>query len=346
MRHRMPASTTRARFIAHARCLSRATARARAAAPVPRADYSPLCEPWSQVSSSSGHACAISAGALFCWGKNDWSELGTGDNVDRMLPTRVGADADWDYVNAGDDHTCGIRSGALYCWGASALGALGRDGSGLLPGRVGGDDDWQAVATGLSNTCGIRAGGQLYCWGWNGHGQVGVGSSQTSYASPQRVASLDGVSTVSMWNATVCAIADNGLYCWGAPRGSGADQNLPVPISGFHWTTVDVQGQACALRAGGALYCWGATSATPRALVDRSDWTSISAGSAYYCGTTSGGQGYCAGGNINGAVGDGTVSNRSLPPWRFSIHQPGGKRSRPAPRRPSASTPAACTHGV
>ena len=171
------------------------------------------------------------------------------------------------------------------------------------------------MATGLSSTCGIRAGGQLYCWGWNGHGQVGVGGAETFYASPQRVASFDGASTVSMWNAIVCAIANGGLYCWGTPIGSGADQNLPVQISGFSdWATVDLQGQACALRAGGALYCWGgANGATPRALLDRSDWTSISAGSAYYCGTTSGGQGYCAGGNIDGVLGDGTASNSPTP---------------------------------
>jgi alpha-tubulin suppressor-like RCC1 family protein len=280
----------------------------------PRADYSPLCAPWSQISSSSGHACAISGGALFCWGQNDQAQLGTGDNADRMFPTRVGADADWDYVNAGDDHTCGIRAGALYCWGAPGLGALGHDGSGLLPGRVGNDNDWQTVAAGLGDTCGIRAGGQLYCWGWNGHGQAGVGGAETIYANPQRVVSLDGASTVSMWNATVCAIANNGLYCWGALPGSGADQNLPVQISGFtDWTTVDVRGQLCALRAGGALYCWGVHGATPQALLDRSDWTSISAGSAYYCGTTSGGQGYCSGGNSDGVLGDGTVSNSETP---------------------------------
>src|SRR5690606_18770979 len=47
-----------------------------------RPDYSPLCAPWSFVSTSNLSTCAISAGALFCWGANDEGQLGTGDRQD------------------------------------------------------------------------------------------------------------------------------------------------------------------------------------------------------------------------------------------------------------------------
>lgn len=40
----------------------------------------------------------------------------------------------------------------------------------------GGATDWEMVTTGFSHTCGLRHGGELYCWGDDGQGQIGDGS--------------------------------------------------------------------------------------------------------------------------------------------------------------------------
>jgi alpha-tubulin suppressor-like RCC1 family protein len=39
------------------------------------------------------------------------------------------------------------------------------------------DVDWTGVAAGYVHTCGLRAGGTLYCWGANGSGEIGDGTS-------------------------------------------------------------------------------------------------------------------------------------------------------------------------
>ena len=42
-----------------------------------------------------------------------------------------------------------------------------------------------AIATGRSFTCALLRNGSVACWGWNAYGQLGIGSSTTSYSSPE-----------------------------------------------------------------------------------------------------------------------------------------------------------------
>lgn len=44
----------------------------------------------------------------------------------------------------------------------------------MAPTRVGNDADWNLVDAGPEHTCGIRS-GEVYCWGYNGVGEVGDG---------------------------------------------------------------------------------------------------------------------------------------------------------------------------
>lgn len=47
-------------------------------------------EGWKSVSGGSGHTCAIGDnGSLWCWGNNNWGQLGLGDTESRLTPERV-----------------------------------------------------------------------------------------------------------------------------------------------------------------------------------------------------------------------------------------------------------------
>lgn len=281
-----------------------------------RGDYSPLCAPWTHVSSSNLSTCALSAGALFCWGDNAEAELATGDRLPRSVPTRSGSRQDWDLVEMGYNHACGIAGGELYCWGSP--GALGHTGNGLAPERVGTDADWVSVSAGIGSTCGIRSGGSLYCWGWNEHGQVGQGTQQSSYSTPQPVTLFGPATSVSMSGTTVCAIASGRLYCWGSAAYDEPDRFLPVRVTDFEdWTALDLSsGGGCAIRAGGALYCWGShgdRSDTPKQILGRDDWTHVSTDFGHYCGLTQSGQAYCGGSSNDGALGNGSPGASDVP---------------------------------
>ena len=78
----------------------------------------------------SGHACAYvtaGAGALKCWGWNDYGQLGDGTTTDRRTPTTINVGGTVGRLALGRYHTCAYvtAGGALKCWGLNAYGQLG-----------------------------------------------------------------------------------------------------------------------------------------------------------------------------------------------------------------------------
>src|SRR6478609_365846 len=84
----------------------------------------PIGHVWQVVSTGFSHTCGIRTDAtLWCWGDNEYGQLGLGDQKDRWVPRRVGTG--WVDVTAGG-HSCGIRTDAtLWCWGYNGSGQLG-----------------------------------------------------------------------------------------------------------------------------------------------------------------------------------------------------------------------------
>src|SRR3954468_7088132 len=67
---------------------------------------------WLSISVGGTHTCGIRTDhALYCWGVNDYGQLGDGTTDPHQLPTRVGTSNSWSSVTAGALHTCGLRSG-------------------------------------------------------------------------------------------------------------------------------------------------------------------------------------------------------------------------------------------
>lgn len=141
----------------------------------------------------------------YCWGWNStYGTLGTGPVTDPYLlnPTLLGLDAAWRSFSEGiAEHVCGITiAGGAYCWGNNISGELG-DGSTTdrdIPVAVGSTMTWQHIATvlgeygmpGKNSSCGLTTAGDVYCWGANYTGQLGVGLSPAALdrsSSPVKV---------------------------------------------------------------------------------------------------------------------------------------------------------------
>ena len=201
----------------------------------------------SEVDAFDQRTCAIvgvGSGELYCWGANHSQQTGSGSTEPIVRsPERVGCDSpdtcfdDWTAVSVGAYHTCGIRSGGqLYCWGgymSGQLGVPGLDGNAPRPIRVEGED-WRVVDAGLRHTCGVRgAFGDLYCWGNNAHGELGVGDTVRRDA-PTLLPRPGGVpwAAVHLGAEHTCAVRnDQTLFCWGNPleRALGDSAELPLP---------------------------------------------------------------------------------------------------------------------
>lgn len=238
---------------------------------------------------TQGHTCGIrSNGRLYCWGENSDGQLGRGNTTDANAPVEVsGAATDWAQVSGGSWHTCALKTtGRLYCWGYGGNGALGRGNYTTIntPGEVSGAaTDWAQISTGAQHSCAVKTTGRLYCWGWNGNGELGTGNTTQSNTPQQVSGATTDWSVVAAGFRMTCAIKTSGrLYCWGfgggGERGDGTltnSQTTPVEVSGAYtdWiavsaggasddyptssTATDTWGSVCGIRSNGRLYCWG-----------------------------------------------------------------------------------------
>lgn len=231
---------------------------------------------WASLSAGSSHTCGVTTDAtLWCWGANWSGQLGIGSiGGTSATPVRVGAPGEWAGVAAGSLHTCGVKQdGSLWCWGTNQSSQLGQGSSGSVvssPVRVGSGDDWVSVAAGTSNTCGIRLDGSAWCWGTNGSGQVGSGSTAYVAHTPEPVASEASWSKLTVGGSHVCGVTDDGsLWCWGRDyytgtgtgSGSGWETVSSVPVrigADRSWSDVDASSRGtCAVDRAGASACWG-----------------------------------------------------------------------------------------
>jgi alpha-tubulin suppressor-like RCC1 family protein len=143
------------------------------------------------VAAGNIHTCAVrNDGTGWCWGNNDWGQLGDGTLTGHVAPTQVTTTA-LASVTAAATFTCARKTtGTLVCWGDGGYGQLG-DGTGtsrpagatvsLLGNTVSG------VAVRGGETCAVRADGTLWCWGDNRYGQLGDGSSLVGRPLPMRL---------------------------------------------------------------------------------------------------------------------------------------------------------------
>src|SRR5207249_3087836 len=118
----------------------------------------------------------------YCWGSNRNGQLGDGTQTDSPTPVAVAGGHRFRQVRVGVVHTCGITPlDVAFCWGENSAGELG-DGTTtqrLRPVRVLGGLHWHQLSAngGAGHTCGVTTADRGYCWGLNGNGELGDGTT-------------------------------------------------------------------------------------------------------------------------------------------------------------------------
>jgi len=82
----------------------------------------------TQISAGGHQTCALkSDGSVWCWGSNQYGQIGDGTTTDRLVPTPVfGLPFPAAGVFCGGAHVCALLDrGALWCWGNNDSGRLG-----------------------------------------------------------------------------------------------------------------------------------------------------------------------------------------------------------------------------
>ena len=123
-----------------------------------------------------------------------------------------------------------------------------------------------AVSAGTNFACAVIYGGSIDCWGENGSGQLGDGTTESS-STPVRVSGITDAIAVTAGADHACALILSGsIKCWGHNRegdlgdGSVEDSSTPKPVSGITTAVSVAAGSVvtCALLSDGGVECWGA----------------------------------------------------------------------------------------
>jgi alpha-tubulin suppressor-like RCC1 family protein len=301
------------------------------------------------VTAGADHACALTDGGdAYCWGSNEFGQLGSGSSnvAAQPVPVRVRTDVKFTIVAAGFNHTCGLeRDGSAWCWGANETAQLGDGTTKNAPAptplstRVKTDVKFKTIAPGGGHTCAVSVGGVGYCWGGNWHGQLGVGNRDGDAAAPCCYRVPTPIRTDVKFQSAVaggissCAVAIDGkAFCWGSPQegrlGTGPadaanksqDKTTPTAVSGdIAFTAVVARAwHACGLSIARVAFCWGgnimeAGPSVPTRLTTDQRFTKITVGHYHDCGITTDGVAYCWGTNTDGELGNGTTKDTTEP---------------------------------
>jgi len=212
------------------------------------------------------------------------------------------------------------RDGGVRCWGDGYYGQLGTGVQNhawtdwpLQVCESGQDDSCPplrnvvSVVGGSGHLCALLDDGTVRCWGFNGFGPVGDGTTNNrelptpvcASGSGTNCPKLRNVVALSLGSAFSCALIDNGtVYCWGSnDLGQLGDSSTTG-----HYTP------ALVCNGGSGASCGGAPL---------SDVVAIAAQAVSTCALTSNGQVLCWGSDNAGQLGDGDLDrvprNSTLP---------------------------------
>jgi alpha-tubulin suppressor-like RCC1 family protein len=288
--------------------------------------------PGEQLIAAGGrHTCTLGgSGTTYCWGDNEFGQLGDGSTITSATPVAVSGDHSFTALAAGGSHTCGLTStGAAYCWGDNGSGQLGKssDQPSATPVPVTGGLTFTAIAAGRNHTCALTAAGTAYCWGSNYQGQLGDGSA-TNASTPVAVTGGLSFGVLAAGGSHTCGLTATGAaHCWGDNSdgelgdGSATDASEPVAVTGGLSFSILAAGgsHTCGLTATGVAYCWGRNgdgelgdgsstdAATPVVVSGGLPFVTVALGDYHTCALRGSGEAYCWGENWTGQLGDGST---------------------------------------
>ncbi len=205
-------------------------------------------------------------------------------------------------------------------------------------------DSVSKIVGGAFHTCLLTSGGGIKCWGYNGYGQLGDGTTTSRNTASDGVGLTSVTMLVAGADHTCALLSGGGVKCWGRnDRGQLGDgtttsRSTPVDVVGLNSDITFLTAgysHTCAVQSSGEVVCWGSNSAgqlgdstgTNRLKPTKvlqiatlegltmalTSTVSLAAGEQHTCAVTSGGEAKCWGFNGYGQLGNGTQAGQLLP---------------------------------
>jgi len=193
---------------------------------------------------------------------------------------------------------------------------------------------FNAVSAGGFHSCGLLTNAEVWCWGRNTNGELGVGNT-TQSPVPLRVENITNTIAISTGGSHTCAVSSGGaVKCWGSnAEGQLANaailsSSTPIAVSGISEISMLSTGTAhtCALNNNGNVWCWGLNDhgqvgdgsnqsivSTPTLVAGVSNVVAIASGGSHSCAQLATGGIKCWGANDWGQLGDSTTDEKWAP---------------------------------
>jgi len=225
-----------------------------------------------------------SDGTVWAWGWNAFGQLGDGTTNDAYAPVRVGLGsvpplASVTKLGGRTYWSLAIKSdGTVWAWGMNQGGQLGNGSANPLSGpqvlspvQVNDSQAGGHIHGALQVSCGYTYGvalatnGTVWTWGTGPNGELGNGTTGSSY-TPVPVAGLSNVVTISSgWKHILALKSDGTVWAWGknlnGELGDGTTANRSNAVQVLNLTNITaVSGgdyNSAALQYNGTVWKWG-----------------------------------------------------------------------------------------
>uniref|UniRef100_A0A7N2MRA5 RCC1-like domain-containing protein n=1 Tax=Quercus lobata TaxID=97700 RepID=A0A7N2MRA5_QUELO len=289
------------------------------------------------------------------WGNGDYGRLGHGGLESQWRPAICSAFRDQSLraISCGGAHTLFLtESGRVFATGLNDFGQLGiseNKSYSLGPVEVSGlQKEIALISAGYYHSCAITVDGELYMWGKNSNGQLGLGKRSAEVVPlPTRVDCLDGITIkmVALGSEHSMAVTDRGeALSWGIGDSGRLGHDHDSGILGFFKSTseytprliknlegIKVKNAAAGLLhsacidENGSVFVFGESAvdkvgfgkvnnATAQFMISELPYSEeVACGGYHTCVLTRSGELYTWGSNENGCLGIGSTDVFDLP---------------------------------
>lgn len=320
------------------------------------ADSSGGAPPFDRLGLGANHLCALEGGEVRCWGGGNFGQTAGPSGRTAPFPEPVVALTGVLDLAVGLDLSCVRTATEVICWGTDRYGLLGdteeypstptTDPMRSRPEPIELTGPTRDLDAGFYHACAVTLDGDVWCWGANDHGNLGVaptgetctatvipGTPIACSTTPVRATEVGTAAGLPVTDVTVgaqhtCALGHEGaVYCWGANAegqlGSGvlggADAIEPVRVLDG---AIDVEAgthHTCALLSDGRVACWGRDSgaqlgdggggarSSPVYASGIDDAVALAVADQHACVLLSTGEVMCWGADGRGQLGDGSM---------------------------------------
>lgn len=213
-------------------------------------------------------------GDVYGWGNPAGDVLGLYRYMPVTTPEKITNLSRISEVAAGNQHALARSGTQVYSWGQYSNGQLGRPvpgfGANATPQAISGSIRAAKIAAAENYSLALTTTGEVYAWGNNSNGQLGIGATRlNNNITPTKVSGLNGLVIDGIYatdRRAFAAVKDGGLYVsgsWGA--GSAPNGWVPVPQMAGK-VVVDVAGgidHAIIATDDGMAYAWGTGAGIP-----------------------------------------------------------------------------------